>query len=307
MVKLDSAIWKFLISCILTLVFILTPCCSDVSRNVQESKKIEVFVSILPLKTFVDRVGGKYINVSVMVGQGQSPATYEPYPKQLIALSESKLYFRIGVPFEKAWISKIQQANLSMKIIDVCNGINLRDMESHLLSDPESSEGHVHPPGDKDPHTWLSPPLVKIMAKNIADAFSRLDAEHKTYYEKNLESFTNELDNLDREIKDIFKNIKQRKFLVFHPSWGYFAEEYGLKQIPIEVEGKEASGKELVEIIELAKKENFKIIFVQKQFSKKQAQTVAHAIGGEVIPVDPLAADYFDNLLNTAKTFVKVL
>jgi zinc transport system substrate-binding protein len=149
--------------------------------------------------------------------------------------------------------------------------------------------------------------LVKIQAKTICEALTEEDPSHRAYYEANMKAFHRDLDQLDREIAHSLKDIKSRKFMVFHPAWGYFAHDYGLEQIPIEMEGKVPTAKSLHYVIEEAKEEEIKIIFVQKQFSKASAETVARAIGGRVVPMDPLARDYLSNIRQVADAFAGAL
>jgi zinc transport system substrate-binding protein len=263
---------------------------------------IEVFASILPQKYFIERVGGERVAVSVMVGPGQSPATYEPTPRQMSQLSQARLYFRIGVAFEEAWLDRISVANPQMKIIDTRRGIPLREIESAGQEEAAAAGG-----GIKDPHVWTNPLLVKIMAGHIRDALMATDPTHGDDYEKNYAVFVAELDQLDQWIRHLFQNISSRSFMVFHPSWGYFADAYDLKQIAIESAGKEPGPRTLSSLIEQGRKEQVKVIFVQQQFSRRTAETVAQAIGATVVVIDPLAEDYLDNLRHIAQAFAAAM
>jgi zinc transport system substrate-binding protein len=234
---------------------------------------ISVFVSLLPQKYFVERVGGDHVEIGVMVMPGQSPATFAPTPKQMVQLAGSAAYFRIGVPFEDVWIERIHAANPNMKMVDARDGITLRPMKVRHHDDE-----HRH--GRHDPHIWTAPPLVKIMAARIRDTLSELDPAHRKNYEANYANFAADLDALDQEIRQTLKDKKTRKFMVYHPAWGYFADTYGLEQIPIEVEGKEPDA---------------------------NAETVADAIDGAVVSVDPLAENYLENLREIARIFAETL
>jgi len=267
--------------------------------------RIRVFVSILPQAYFVERVGGERVDVSVLVGPGYSPATYELRPKQMAELAKAQLYFRIGVPFEDVWMTRISKANPHMTVIDTRRDIELRSMKA--LHHKGAEHQHDETSGLKDPHIWLSLRLVKIQAQNISRALISEDPAHKAYYEDNLRAFKHDLDRLDAEISEIMKDSKRRRFMVFHPAWGYFARDYGLEQIPVEVEGKEPSAKALAHLIIRAKQDGIKVIFVQAQFSTKNAETVARAIGGRIIRIDPLTKDYLKNMIKVAETFRKVM
>ena len=245
---------------------------------------LNVVVSIVPQQYFVERIGGERISGTVMVPPGFSPATYEPKPEQLQALSEADAYARIRVPFEEAWMDRIVSANEDMLIVDECTGIERI--------------------GGKDPHIWLSPTLVKIQARNILNALVAIDQANKSVYEAGYKQFIIEIENLDAELKGIFAGKRKgMEFIVFHPSWGYFAGEYGLKQIPVEIEGKDPKPADLQRLIKHAKKLGVKVIFVQPQFSAASASVIAQAIGGQIAFADPLALNWPDNLRQVAAKF----
>jgi len=260
------------------------------------SVQLPVFVSILPQKYFVEQVGGARVAVSVMVGPGQSPETYEPTPRQMTALSNARLYFSIGVAFEDTWMKRILAANPALRQVPMQRGIAFLPLI-----------GPGGEPRGTDPHIWTSPQRVKIMAASIRDALIEADPGHRDEFESNYHTFIAELDALDREIRAILAPAKGKPFLVFHPAWGYFAKDYGLRQIPIEAEGKEPGAKSLARVIDLGKREGVKVIFVQTQFSRRTAETVASAIGARVVAVDPLAENYPLNLLRVAHEFADVL
>jgi zinc transport system substrate-binding protein len=266
---------------------------------------LNVTVSILPQKYFVERVGGEYVIVNVMVESGASPATYEPKPEQLTALSEAAAYFSIGVPFENAWLDKIASANDEMMMVDTAAGIEWVPINAHykveLGGRPESeAEG-------RDPHIWLSPELVKIQAQNIYKALVELDPANEAEYKANLESFLADIEELIADIEKTLEGIQSRKFMVFHPAWGYFGDDFELEMIPIEVGGQEPSAAELADLINTAKEEGIQVILAQAEFSTKNAETIAKEIGGEVLLISPLAPDWLDNLRRVADTFAEVL
>ena len=265
-----------------------------------DAEPMQVTVSILPQKYFLNEIGGKYVKVNVMVPPGAEPADYEPKPSQMTELSKSKLYFSIGVPFEKSWLNRFQGANPDMKIIKTEQGIE----KMPLAFDDEGNRIPTSK-GLMDPHVWLSPALVRIQAMNIRDALSDADPSHKEYYRQNYMKFAKKINAIDEQLVNIMSGIpaSETSFITFHPAWGYFAADYGLHQLPIQVEGKEADMKHLQKLIDYAKKENIKVIFMEPQFSKKQAKVIANAIGGKVIAIDPLAEDWGKNLVSIAETF----
>jgi zinc transport system substrate-binding protein len=289
-------------------VVYLTSCHSENPiKNVNH--KLKIYVSILPQKYFVEKIGGPFVNVYVLVSPGQNPHTYEPTPKQMSSLADTDIYFTIGVTFENIWLDKITSSNPGLKIVSTYEGIKRRTIERH--SHEEEGEGsdnsHNSHTESLDPHIWLDPNLVIRQAKIIADALIQLSPRNSALLEKNLNLFVQEMTDLDKSIRKELKDIKTKNFLVFHPTWGYFADEYGLEQISIEKEGKEPSARHLAEIIELAKKKNIKIIFVQMQFSRTYAESIAKAIGAKVISVDPLSVDYTNNLLKITKIMAENL
>ncbi len=277
--------------------------------------EIHVIVSINPQKYFVQQIGGDRVHVTVMVQPGANPATYEPKPRQMVALLKAKIYFAIGVPFENVWLKKIAAVNPKIRIVHTDAGIEKISMERHYrrggthvgYNKTEDKYAKRRDHGIKDPHIWLSPPLVKIQARHVLNALLFVDPDHRSGYEANFKKFMEELNSLDEELKAIFKGKTGLLFLVFHPAWGYFAKSYGLIQLPIEVEGKEPKPARLKELIEYTKKNNIRVVFVQPQFSSKSAKIIANAIGGQVGFVDPLAQDWLGNLREVAEKFKAAL
>jgi zinc transport system substrate-binding protein len=284
-------------------IITITACTSSRQSDIIGSKA-KIFVSILPQKYFVEKIGGSAVDVHVMVRPGQSPHSYEPTPKQMSALSNTKIFFAIGISFEKVWLGRMGSENPDMKIIPTQKGIKLRKIEAHFHPGHSKTEGHEE---SLDPHIWLDPILVIEQGRVIADGLLQVLPEKRASIETNLQLFILEMTNLDEAIRNEFKGIKHNSFLVFHPTWGYFADRYGLEQLAIEQEGKEPSAKHLAEIIETSKKKNIRVIFVQEQFSKTYAESIANAIGAKVITFDPLAEDYSNNLLITAKRMAECL
>ena len=273
---------------------------------------LSVVVSVLPLATFVEAVGGERVAVQTMVLPGQSPATYDPSPKQIAALADADLYVRVGVPFEAAWMKRIRAANSNMPVLDLRDGLPLRPQEDHVhdVHEHEHAEGtgSDHPdaqagqaaPDGMDAHVWTSPRLVQRMAVAIRDALTELDPGGAALYAANQAAFNTELTALDAELSAALSGLESRNFLVYHPAWGYFADAYGLTQIPVEREGKAPTARRLTALIEQARAADTRVIFVQRQFDRRAAARVAHEIGGRVEAVDPLAPDYVANLRHVA-------
>lgn len=278
------------------------------------ASKPEISVSIVPQKYFLEKIVKDKFDINVMVKSGSSPHTYEPKTSQMKSLNNSKLYFYTGIEFEKAWLEKFKKSAPNTLFIDSSANIQRIAMEEHSHEE-EGPEGHKHEKHNDhedehehdglDPHVWLDPVLVKIQAKNIYDAVVLIDASNKDFYTKNYEEFIQELDVLDVKIKEILAPYSQKAFMVFHPSWGYFASRYNLEQISIEIQGKEPKPNELIELVKDAKKHEIKIVFVSPQFSQKSAKTIAQNIGGNVVAIDSLSEDWSNDLIKTANEIAK--
>ena len=275
------------------------------SGHAQAGKKLAVFVSIPPQKYFLQQIGTQRVDVQVMVQPGASPATYEPRPRQMAAISRARVYFAIGVPFEKTWLGKIAAANPEMQVVHTDHGIpKIPMLANHTESEHRRQKDHQ---SELDPHIWLSPALVMTQARTILNALVVIDPDHKAVYEANTKVFVSKLAALDADLKNTLAGKQGFQFMVFHPSWGYFARSYGLQQVPVEIEGKDPKPAQLKALIEHAKKKHINIIFAQPQFSSRSAKLVAEEIGGQVILVDPLASDWSGNLREVAQKFKAAL
>ena len=286
--------------------------------------KINTVVSILPQQTFVKAIGGDKVNITLMVQPGNSPHTYEPRPSQMKEISQADLYLSIGVEFEKVWLDKFKNQNQNMKIVNISKGIKRIAMKKHSHGHEENHEHEAHHDKEehheheahhdkeahheheahhenhsKDPHIWTSPKNVKVIAHNIYKSFIQLDYKNKDYYKTNLENFLEYVNNVDKKIKSILKQ-PNKKFMVFHPSWGYFSKDYKLVQIPIEIEGKNPKPKELIHIISEAREENISAIFISPEFSNLIAKQIANELKIPVIKISPLNKNWGENLENFA-------
>lgn len=293
---------------VIMLLFGITPvvgCRQSPTPTSTTDEKLQIMVSIPPQKYFVERIGDGYVTVNVMVPPGAEPHTFEPKPEQLKSLSRAQAYMRIRIDFEEAWMSKIKGINPKMLIVDTTQGIQRLPMPS---GDQKLGEtAHANKGENLDPHIWLSPQLVKMQAQTIYKALVKLDAQNQAAYQANLNRFLADTDRLDADIRNSLQGVKNRKLIVFHPGWGYFARDYGLEQIPIEVGGQEPSAAELSALITRAKQEKIKVVFAEPQFSKQAAETIAKEIGGQVLLIDPLSPDWLNNLRQVSNTFAKVL
>ena len=281
-----------------------------------EDGRLSVYVSIMPQSYFVQRIGGERVSVEVMVRPGRSPATYEPLPNQISGLADADVFFTIGVPFERVFLPKIEKSLADLKIVDTSEGIEKRQLEEHGHegeeeghdehesdhddhdADHEDEAGHDH--GGEDPHVWLSPALVVRQAEIISETLAALDPAGASFYRQRFEEFSAELKALDTEIEEILSPFRDEVVFVFHPSFGYFTDRYGLRQVAVEIGGKEPSPAELEEIIEHAREEGAKIIFAQPEFSRRSIDAIAAAVGARVVVLNPLDPEYQLNLRNMA-------
>jgi zinc transport system substrate-binding protein len=263
--------------------------------------RLRVFVSIPPQAYFVHRVGGDRVQVDVLVGPGQNPHSYEATPGQVTSLAKARVFFRIGMPFEAGLLPRLHTAFKHLEIVDARQGVPLRSMEEH-----EDLEGHAgqtahHEEEGDDPHIWLNPRLVKIQAQMIADTLARLDPAHKEEYRRNLAAFGADLDALDARLAAVLAPLRGKNLFVYHPAFGYFAEAYGLHQVPVEIGGKEPTAQDMTELIRRARQDNVRVIFVQPQFSTRSAEIIARQIHGAVVPLDDLAPDYMKSMESMAE------
>lgn len=264
------------------------------------AKPLEVFVSIAPQKYLVDSIAGESVRSNVLIGEGKSPHFFHPSTRQLVALSQAKLFFAIDMPFEQAVLAKLPNSATSLKVINSVSSIQKQPFFVPPGDDAHAHEGHTthtqHGHSQLDPHVWLSPVNLKAMAAVIAESLVEADPDNAALYKKNMANLQGDLDALDKVLADELAPYAGGTFYVFHPSFGYFASRYQLQQKAVEVEGKSPSPKQLKQLIASAKRDGVKVIFAQSQFDSRSAKSVAKAIGGEVMLLDPLAENVVQNL-----------
>ena len=270
-------------------LLIMAAVCTPTASNAADHKG--VFVSIAPQKFLVDRLAGAAVRVHVLLPSGASPATYEPTPKQMAALGEASLFLQIGAPFEAPLLDKISRVMPDLHMVDCRSGVELEPMDDHA---------HAHGESLFDPHIWLDPLRMKIVASTTADALERLLPEAGLEIQRNRQQLFNDIDQTHEQVKLILEPFAGESILVFHPAFGYFTRRYGLHQIAVETEGKAPSARRLAEVVRAFDDGSVTAIFVQPQFSTSAAQRVADALGCEVVTLDPLAEAYLANLKNMA-------
>ena len=240
---------------------------------------VTVTVTISPYKYFVDQIAKGKVNVNVMVSNGNNPETYEPYAQQMMELSKSALYLKVGsIGFEQTWMKKLQDNAPEMKVIDTSVGIK-----------PAKTPG-----GNIDPHVWMSCSNARIIASNILKALCELEPKNKAFFEKNYQSLLSIIDKRDSTIKESFKKDPDlvRKFVIYHPILTYFARDYQLEQLAIEEEGREPSASQLKSLIERARKEKIKFCLIQAEFANRNTTTFINESHTKPMDINPLQGDW---------------
>lgn len=263
----------------------------NLSANTLAERPI-IAVTIVPEQTFVKAVCGDLAEVITMVPPGNSPENYEPTPSQMEKFSDASIYFSIGVPTEEA---NILPNVGSLKVV------SLQDKVSEVYED------RTFESGERDPHIWLSLKRVKIIIETIASEMSKLDPSNEVIYYENAEAYIRQLDEIDNQIKKALEGVQNKSIIVYHPSVGYFADDYGLEMFALEENGKEATAQHLQDMIDLAKRKNIKVVFYQDEIDSSQSESFAEEIGGETMKISPLAADYIGNLKGMAKLMAEVM
>jgi zinc transport system substrate-binding protein len=271
----------------------------------EDGGRIRIAVSVPPQAYFVERIGGDHVHVDVMIPPGYSHVDYPLTPRQVAALSRARLYVAVGHPafeFERIQLAPVLQDLPGLRVVDMSRGMRFLEGPGE---GSEAEDGHGHAEGD--PHVWVAPDTVAVAARNIAAALEEIDPTHAAEYRANLARFEAEIVALDREIRARLAGARGEGFMVYHPTWGYFAREYGLRQVAIEAEGKEPSAQRLIHLINQARQEKVKVIFVQAGFPRKSAQVIAEAVGGRVLVADPQDPDWLGNLQRVSRELQEAL
>lgn len=271
--------------------------CSCTSSTKRSGTGRVITVSIVPQKAFVQKIAGNDFEINILAPPGTSPETGSLLPSQLKNIAGSDLWFRMGyLEIEYAWQDKIAQANPNMKIVDLSEGLD-------LITESHEHGKKVHE-GGVDPHTWLSPTMVKQMAEKITEELALVNPDRADVYNLNCLEFAKEIDRLDYDIKNLLREYQGRKIVIFHPSLSYFTRDYGLVQYSLETGGKEPTPQTMAEVVRMAKAENIKVIYVQSDFDQDNATVFAEEMKGRVIVLDLLSQEWEQNLRLMTQTFV---
>ena len=260
-----------------------------------------IIVTIDPLRYFVDRIAGDGYIVETLVPEGADPESYDPAPAQMMRLSETCLYFKVGyLGSEVMWEKSIGSIMKKGEIIDASEGFDYElsaGCEGHHHHDGE----HHHHHGVGDPHTWASVEGARVIVRNIKNALIKTYPDNRHLFEENYKKVLSEIDSVEQEIKTLLEPVTDRSFMIYHPSLTYYAREFGLKQLPIEAEGKEPSPFQLRQLIDKVQAEGVKVVFVQREFDKKQAESIAKETGCRIVEIAPLAYDWPKEMIRIAR------
>ena len=289
---------KMVMAFLILLTFMVS--CRPGQQQSEESKNPKVLVSILPYKYFVENIADDLVDVMVLIPPGSSPHAFDPTPRQMAKISHVDIYFYNGnLTFEQSLIDKMKDNYPNLEFFCVDDGIEIIVNEESF--DDDDHFGHDHKHHGIDPHTWLSTVNGRIIAKNVYSILSQKYPQHKEEFLENYNQLVAEIDMVHFEITEQLANIPTRKFMIFHPSLSYFAQDYYLQQIPVEFEGKEPSPAQLRASVDLGKREGLKAILIQKEFDMENARIIAIELGGRVVQIDPLSEIWNKNLLDIAE------
>lgn len=264
-----------------------------------------VSVTIEPQRYFAEQIAGDKFAINCVVPSGQSPETYDPTPQQMVQVGKSLAYLQIGyIGFEQAWMESIRQNNPKMEVFNLSDGINLlknaEDGEAH--SHGEGEVCNHHHPGGIDPHTWNSFVGARVIARNTLAAFVALDPENEAYYTANYNTLLEEIEQTERTVASMLEPLSSRTFIIYHPALTYFANEFGLTQLCIEMDGKEPSPAQLKELVETARNHNTQVVFIQQEFDQKNAELIAKETGCRLVRINPLDYDWNKEMIHIAKS-----
>ena len=264
------------------------------------SERLLLYVALDPQKDVAERLVGDRLRVESLLPPGADPHNFEPKPQQMVEMTRALAYISAGLPFEESLVPRLRGAVPHLVIVSGDAGIDKIPMvpPEELFSDAGhalSAEVHGHHAGE-DPHFWTSPKRMGHMARTMASALVALDPEGAPIYQRNLGALEEDIAALESELAHLLEGRRGMAFLVFHPAWGYFAADFGLRQIPVEAEGKEPKAADLTRLIRFAREKGVEVIFVSPQFSSKGAAVVAAEMGATLVELDPLARGWMENL-----------
>ena len=279
------------------LVLGITSCAGSGPKAGDESV---VTVTMEAQRYFAEGIGGRYFTIHTVVPPGQSPETYDPTPQEMMAVARGRAYLRVGrIGFEQVWMKTITEQNPHLRVFDLSEGIRWIDDDHHHA---HGDHHHAHDHGD--PHIWSTPATARLIARNTLRAFCVLDTVHTADYESAYARLLVEIDSTDAALHAMLDTLTRRTFIIYHPALTYFAHEYGLRQLSIETDGKEPSAASMKALIDAARAEGVRVVFVQREFDRKHAASVADELGARVVVIDPLSARWKDEMLRISHALI---
>jgi zinc transport system substrate-binding protein len=291
----------------LAVAMLLMVGCNGAMDDQKTDGHLRVFAGVPPVQYLVEQIGGEHVKVDSLVQLGQDPHTFEPSPQQVAALGRAAVFFKVNMPFEMVILEKVQEGNRRLAVVDATKGIQKLPFAASSCDGDNNDAHEVHCADELDPHVWLSPPLLKTIAANVAAGLCQADPAHREEYQRSLASLVGRLDRLHREVGRKLAPYRGRTFYVFHPGFAYFADAYGLKEEAVQVGGQAPSAKQLSALIAKARAEGVKTVFVQPEFDPQSAQVVADALGGRVVTINGLGTNVIADIDDIAMKIKKAM
>jgi len=297
-----------LVIAILVLVLVLVILACSGQDDLRDTGRLSVLVSVVPQKYFVEKIAGDLVELTVLIPPGASPTTYEISPSDMRRVNMADVWFTIGLQREVTWIPEFSSLNDQLQIVSTIDGVTRLPIGRYSIpGEHTENDSHGHDHSGVDPHVWLSPELVSIQARTICANLIELDPVNRGIYSENLTLFLEEIRDLQIRIHQSIGPFQGESFIVFHPAWGYFADEFSLIQVPIEIAGSEPSPSELAQLIDYGKDTSIKVVFVSPQFSETSAETIAGELDAGVVFIDPLALNWAENLASVAEQIASAM
>ncbi len=299
---------KFIIIGVIVIILIGAGLFTTINNH--QSDKIGVLVTIVPQAEMVEAIGGKYIDVTIMVPAGKSPHSFEPTPEQMIKVAQATAYFKVGsgVEFEISYMDTILEQNSDLEVFDCSKNINVISFNEHygmkFYNMTDKNQNQELGNNGTDPHVWTSPINFIKMTEVVYEGLVQIDPEHQTEYYSNYQTYISKLETLNTNISTLLQPYAGKSFMVYHPAWGYFGDTYHLKMIAIEDEGKQPGPAGINAIISQAREQNITVIFVAPQYDTSSAETIASEIDGKVIFANPLMTNYEETITRLAEDMV---
>ena len=296
---------KTRLSIVLVLILVLLAGCSKGNSKTtfdEDSDKLNVYVSFYPVEFLTRSIGGEKINLASIVPEGVDPHDFEPSLKDMKNIEKTDLFVYNGLGLEPWADDLIGLGKESLKSLNLSDGI-------------KTVEGHH----GTDPHIWLNPKNMKIMAENIKNVLSEEDSENKDFYEKNYEDLSLKLEKLDLDFEKGLKDKTREDVLVSHEAFTYMADRYGFNQLSVSgISGEEEpSPKNLANLIDLAKEKDIRYIFLETLSNSKSVEVISKEAGLEVLVLNPLEGlrkedieagkDYIDIMYENLEALKKAL